>query len=296
MVPRVGRCDRGGVRSALALRCLRSGGAGVAVIPAIVKQIREFRKPLGSLKEWMRLLIEISAVAILVFASASVYTLIEHPGLRVDPTDKLVFFAKSLTLAGCSDLRSHSARRAGRHAGTAPGPARVVGGRGMCVLFVQILTAILLMVIRPVDPAPLRFHESALCALPGGAAGGPVWRFADARPPEMFRRDLGSPGQAGLEFFRRRQQMEGLRFDRNRSCFVDKYNTCDRQLPHGLWLGVRHSIAILEHEFRAYGLSPYVGGPPYSPGDRGDRCTAAPVLRGFCRDRTGQRSEFHKPT
>jgi len=30
--------------------------------------------------------------------------------------------------------------------------------------------------------------------------------------------------------------------------------------------GVRHSIAILEHEFRAYGLSPYVGGPPYSPG------------------------------
>ena len=138
---------------------------GWAVIPAIVKQIREFRKPLGSLKEWMRLLIEISAVAILVFASASAYTLIEHPGLRVDPTDKLVFFAKSLTLAAVLIYALilpavpgvMLAQRLGLRG------SWVVGG--MCVLFVQILTAILLMVIRPVDPAPLRFTNLlfALC-------------------------------------------------------------------------------------------------------------------------------------
>ena len=43
---------------------------GGAVIPTIVRQIREFQKPLGSLKEWVRVLFEISAVALLVLASA----------------------------------------------------------------------------------------------------------------------------------------------------------------------------------------------------------------------------------
>ena len=130
---------------------------GWAVIPTIVRQIRKFRKPLGTFREWMRLLIEISAVAILVFASASAYILVAHPGLSVDITDKLVLFAKSSMLAG-GVIYS-------RFMLAVPGVmlALRLGVRGpwvvcaLSVVFVQIFTAIVLMALRPVDPAPFRF-------------------------------------------------------------------------------------------------------------------------------------------
>ena len=130
---------------------------GWVVIPAIVRQIREFRKPLGTLREWVRVLFEISAVALLVLASASAYILVAHPGLNVDPTDKLVLFAKSMTLAGAVVyalfLLALSVIMLARRLGVR-GPW-VVGG--LCLVFVQVLTAIILLAIRPVDPASFRF-------------------------------------------------------------------------------------------------------------------------------------------
>jgi hypothetical protein len=148
---------------------------GWAVIPGIVKKIREFRKPLGSLKEWVRLLIEIAAVAILVFASTSAYTLIAHPGLHVDTTEKLIFFAKSLTLAAVLIYALILAAVPGVMLAKRLGlrGSWVVGG--LSVVFVQILTVVVLMVIRPVDPAPLRFTNLlfALClGVPLGAQFG----------------------------------------------------------------------------------------------------------------------------
>ena len=130
---------------------------GWVVIPAIFRQIREFRKPLGSLREWVRLLIEIAAVAILVFASASAFTLIAHPGLHVDTTDKLIFFAKSLTLVSVLIYALvlfvvpglMLAKRLGLRA------PWVVGG--LCFVFVLTLTGILFIVLRLVDPAVFRF-------------------------------------------------------------------------------------------------------------------------------------------